>query len=81
MPMLMTQVRLPKNLILEVEKIVKKGNYESKSDFIRDAVRKKVFDEISHSIEFNGDAVKEVRKIRKILSKQKIDLDEINSLK
>ena len=28
----------------------------------------------------NGDSVKEVRKIRKKLSKQKFDLDEINKL-
>ena len=81
MSMVITQTRLPKKLVEQIENIVKQGSYENKSDFIRDAIRKKIFEEMAHSVDINGDAVKEVRKTRKILSKQKIDLDEINSLK
>ncbi|MDD4251023.1 MAG: ribbon-helix-helix domain-containing protein [Candidatus ainarchaeum sp.] len=80
MSMVLTQTRLPKKLVEEIDLIVRKGYYENKSDFIRDAIRKKVFEEQVGSIEFDGNAVEEVRKIRKIVSKQKIDLNEINSL-
>ena len=80
MSMLLTQARLPKKLILEMETIVKKGHYENKSDFIRDAVRRLVFEEQAHSINISGSSVKEVRKTRQKLSDEKIDLNEINSL-
>ena len=80
MSMIMTQVRLPKNLIFEIDKIVENGYYENKSYFIRDAIRKKVFEEQIHSVKLKGNSINEIKKIRSKFSKEKINLDEINSL-
>ena len=80
MTMSVTQVRLPDGLIEEVDKLVDKGLYTNKSDAIRDAVRRLVLNKQIGSIKDTGDSVKEVREIRKKLSKEKIDLDEINKL-
>ena len=78
--MAVTQVRLPEGLIKEVDALVERGLYANKSDVIRDAVRKLVLEKQIGTIPNTGDSVKEVRKIRKILSREKIDLDEINKL-
>jgi Arc/MetJ-type ribon-helix-helix transcriptional regulator len=81
MSMVLTQVRIPEKLSKEVDFIIKKGFYENKSDFFRDAIRRRVFEEQLRSVESKGDSVKEIKRIRKKLSQQKVDLDEINSLK
>lgn len=78
--MSITQVRLPEGLIREVDKLVGKGLYTNKSDVIRDAVRKLVLEKQIGSIPNTGDSVKEVREIRKKLSKEKFDLNQINNL-
>ena len=78
--MAVTQVRLPEGLIKEVDKLVDKGFYTNKSDVIRDAIRKLILEKQIGSIPETGDSVKEIRKIRKKLSKEKFDLDEINKL-
>tara|TARA_Y100000310_G_scaffold262785_1_gene272586 strand:- start:1196 stop:1444 length:249 start_codon:yes stop_codon:yes gene_type:complete len=80
MTMAVTQVRLPKGLVKEIDLLVKKGFYTSKSDVVRDALRKLMLERQIGSIPNTGDSVKEVREIRKILSKEKFDLDEINKL-
>lgn len=80
MTMTVTQVRLPEGLTEEVDKLVDKGLYSSKSDVIRDAIRKLILEKQVGSIPNTGDSVKEIREIRKKLSKQKVDLDEINNL-
>ena len=80
MVMAVTQVRLPKGLIQEVDRLVHKGIYTSKSDVVRDALRRLMLQQQIGSVKNTGDSVKEVREIRKKLSKEKIDLDEINSL-
>ncbi|MFC1768456.1 ribbon-helix-helix domain-containing protein [Nanoarchaeota archaeon] len=80
MVMSTTQIRLPPGLIKEVNKLVHKGMYSNKSDVIRDAVRKLILENQVGSIPNTRDSVKEVREIRKKLSKGKIDLDEINKL-
>ena len=78
--MAVTQVRLPEGLIKEVDKLVDKGFYTNKSDVIRDAIRKLILEKQTGSIPYTKNSVKEVRKIRKKLSKEKFDLDEINKL-
>ena len=78
--MSITQVRLPEGLIKKVDKLVDKGLYTNKSDVIRDAVRKLVLEKQIGSIPNTGDSVKEVRDIRKKLSKEKFDLNQINNL-
>ena len=75
-----TQVRLPKGIIEEIDKVLKKGHYTSKSDFIRSSIRKSLLQEQIGSIPNTGDSVKEIRKIREILSKEEFDIDKINSL-
>ncbi|MBI4981273.1 ribbon-helix-helix protein, CopG family [Candidatus Woesearchaeota archaeon] len=74
------QVRLPDGLIGEVDRLVDGGFYTSRSDVIRDALRKLILEKQIGSIPNTGDSVKEIREIRKKLSKEKIDLDEINAL-
>lgn len=78
--MQVAQVRLPERLIEELDILVKKGFYSNKSDVIRDAVRKLILEKQIGSMPNTGDSVKEIRKIRKKLSKEKINLDEINRL-
>jgi Arc/MetJ-type ribon-helix-helix transcriptional regulator len=80
MTMSVTQVRLPKGLVDEVDNLVEKGLYTNKSDVIRDAIRKLVLEKQIGSIPNTGDSVKEIREIRKKLSKEKVDLDKINKL-
>ncbi|MBU0470150.1 MAG: ribbon-helix-helix domain-containing protein [Nanoarchaeota archaeon] len=82
MTMTIAQVRLPEGLIQEVDKLVHKGLYINKSDVIRDALRKLILEKQIGSIPNTGDSVKEIREIRKKLSKGFTlkELDEINTL-
>lgn len=76
MKMSVTQVRLPEGLITEIDKLVDKGFYTNKSDVIRDAIRKLVLEKQIGSIPDTGDSVKEIREIRKKLSKEKFNLSK-----
>ena len=82
MTMTVAQVLLPEGLMDEVEKLVTKGFYTNKSDVIRDALRKLVLEKQVSSVPNTGDSVKEIREIRKRLSKGFTlkDLNEINAL-
>ena len=80
MTMAVTQVRLPTGLVKEVDKLVHRGFYTNKSDVVRDALRRLILERQVGSIKNTGDSVKEIKGIRRKLSKEKIDLDEINSL-
>lgn len=68
------QARLPETLVSEIDELVEKKIYHNRSDVIRDAVRKLTASERIHkmvgSIPNTGDSVKEVREIRKKLSKE-----------
>lgn len=79
MTMVVAQVRLPAGLVKQVDALVKQGMYANKSDAIRDAIRRFMLEKQIGSVPNTGDSVKEVRKIRKILSKQPFDLDEVNN--
>lgn len=74
------QVRVPKGLVKEIDSFVKTGLYTNRSDVVRDALRILAWRKHIGTIPNTGDSVKEVRKIRKQLSKQDLDLDYINSL-
>jgi len=78
--MTVTQVRMPDGLMKEVDKLVNKGLYANKSDAVRDAVRKMILEKYVGIIPNTGDSVKEIREIRKILSKQTHSLKELNQL-
>ena len=80
MTMQMTQVRLTKGLLEKIDELVQKGYYHTKSDAIRDAVRRLVWEKEIGTLPNTGDSVQEVREIRKKLSEEKFDLKGINSL-
>ena len=72
------QIRMNKELLKRVDFLVKTGIYSNRSDVIRDAVRRFVWDKEINSVSKKGDSVKLVRNIRDKLSKEKIDLEKIN---
>jgi len=80
MAMAVTQVRLPEKLDRDLNTLVKKGVYANKSDAVRDAVRRLTLQNMIGIIPNTGNSVKEVREIRKKLSKEKFELDELNKL-
>ncbi|MEK6886690.1 MAG: ribbon-helix-helix domain-containing protein [Nanoarchaeota archaeon] len=81
------QARLPETLVKEIDGLVKEGKYHNRSDVVRDAVRSLTLRERIHrqvgTLPNTGDSVKEVREIRKKLSKEIksfADIEEINKL-
>ena len=74
------QIRMTPELLKRIDAIVKSGVYSNRADVIRDAVRRFVWDKEVGSIPFKGEAVSQVRKAREKLSKEKVDIDEINNL-
>ncbi|MDI3544329.1 MAG: Ribbon-Helix-Helix transcriptional regulator family [Candidatus Woesearchaeota archaeon] len=74
------QIRLNQGLLRLIDSLVDKGIYSNRSEVIRDAVRRFVWEKEVGTVPNNGDSVEQIREIRKILSSQPIDLDEINSL-
>lgn len=74
------QVRMDRGLIKRVDALVKTEVYANRGEVVRDAVRRFVWEREAGSVTQKGDSVKEVRKVREKLSKQKIDLDEVNNL-
>lgn len=82
-------LRLPKELIKQLDAFVDKGVYASRSDFAREAIRKeaarqrisKELDSLVGIIPNNGvDSVKEIRELRMKLTEKDYDLDEMNKL-
>jgi Arc/MetJ-type ribon-helix-helix transcriptional regulator len=76
------QIRMNEQLVRELDKVVKSGFYANRADAIRDAVRRFIWNREVGSIKNTGNSVREVRKIRKILSekiKTQKDFDEINN--
>jgi Arc/MetJ-type ribon-helix-helix transcriptional regulator len=77
------QIRLSSGLIEKVDELVQTGIYSNRSDVIRDAVRKLVLDDLVGIISDKKNSVKEVREIRKNLSKKVKsykDIKKINKL-
>ena len=74
------QIRLSNGLIKRIDSFVKTGVYSNRSDVIRDAVRRFVWKKEVGTVSLKGNSVDLVRKAREKLSKEKIDLDEINNL-
>lgn len=74
------QVRLASGLIKNMDALVKTGIYSSRSEVLRDAVRRLVLDKLIGIIDNKEDSIKQIRKARKKLSKENFDLDEINKL-
>lgn len=77
------QIRLSHGLVERVDGLVGTGFYSNRSDAIRDAVRRLILDKQVGSIPNAGDSVKEIRAIRKKMSKSIKsfeDVEEINKL-
>jgi Arc/MetJ-type ribon-helix-helix transcriptional regulator len=74
------QLRMNKALLKRVDTLVKSGVYSNRSDVIRDAVRRFVWEKEVGSVNYKGNSVEEIRRIRKKLSKKTEDLEEINNL-
>ncbi len=74
------QVRLSHGIITRIDELVETGVYSSRSDVLRDAVRRLVLDKLVGILQGREDSVKEVKALRRKLSKEKIDLEEINKL-
>ena len=74
------QLRMNKALLKRIDALVKLGIYSNRSDVIRDAVRRFVWEKEVGSVNYKGDSVEEIRKVRKKFSKQTNSLDKINNL-
>ncbi|MFA5888144.1 MAG: ribbon-helix-helix domain-containing protein [Candidatus Nanoarchaeia archaeon] len=74
------QIRMSHGLVEMMDSLVEKGIYANRSDVIRDSVRRFVWADQVGIIKLKGSGVNIIRKARRELSKQKIDLDEINNL-
>ena len=77
------QVRLSHGLVESMDGLVDTGIYSSRSDVVRDAVRRLVLNNLVGIIPNTGDSVKKMREIKKKLSKEIKsfkDVEEINKL-
>ena len=77
------QVRLSPGLVERIDDLVGTGIYANRSDAIRDAVRRLILGNLVGIMPNKGDTVKEIRKMRKRLSKEVKsfkDVEEINKL-
>ena len=77
------QVRLSHGLVESMDGLVDTGIYSSRSDVVRDAVRRLVLNNLVGIIPNTGDSVKEIREIKKKLSKEIKsfkDIEDINKL-
>lgn len=74
------QIRMTPELLRIIDSMVKTGVYSNRADVIRDAVRRLVLDKLIGIISDGENSVEQVKNIRKKLSKESFDLDEINNL-
>ena len=74
------QIRMNPRLVKLIDTMVKSGIYSNRSDVIRDAVRRFVWEKEVGTILNRGNSVKQIKEARKKLSKEKINLDKINNL-
>jgi len=74
------QIRINKELVKMIDILVKTGVYANRADVIRDAVRRFVWEKEVGSMAYKGNSVEMVRRVRKKLSKEKIDLKKINEI-
>jgi Arc/MetJ-type ribon-helix-helix transcriptional regulator len=75
------QIRLPKNMLKGIDETVKKGLYTSRSDFIRDLIRRHYLSQLVGILPDDKNSVKEIRNMRKKLSKEIksfADIEKIN---
>ena len=74
------QIRMNKDLLKRIDSLVKTGVYSNRSDVIRDSVRRFVWEkEVGSISNDNKNSVNKIKEIRKKLSKEQINIDEINN--
>jgi len=73
------QIRMNKGLLKRIDSIIKSEVYSNRAEVIRDAVRRFVWEKEAGSVNFKGNSVEQVRKIRKKLSKEKFNIKELNN--
>lgn len=74
------QIRMNKELMKRIDILVKSGVYSNRSEVIRDAVRRFVWEKEIGSITKKGDSVELIKNMRNKLSKENIDLKKINNM-
>jgi len=75
------QIRMNKEMLKRVDSLVKTGIYSNRSEVIRDSVRRFVWEKEVGTIKNNDrNSIEEIRNIRNKLSKEAINLNEINNL-
>ncbi|HLF54599.1 MAG TPA: ribbon-helix-helix domain-containing protein [Candidatus Nanoarchaeia archaeon] len=74
------QIRLGTGLVEQIDKLVKQGIYSSRSDAIREAVRHFFWHSQAGTMKYKENSVKLARKAREKLSKENVNLQEINTL-
>ena len=62
------QTRVPQQTIDSIDRLVKQGNFSSRSDVVRHAIRMLVFQNVP-KVNIKGDPVKLVREVRDELNK------------
>lgn len=77
------QIRVSHGLVERVDHLVETGVYANRSDVIRDALRRFVWEREVGTVKLKGNSVKQVREARRQLSKQIKsfkDIEDINNL-
>jgi len=74
------QARLPQGLVNEIDKLVSKGIYSNRSDVVRDAVRRLTLNNLIGILPNKGNSVKEIRELRKKLSKEIKNFSDIKKI-
>ena len=74
------QVRLSHGLVGKIDELIETGVYSSRSDVLRDAVRRLILDKLIGILQDKEDSVKEIKELRKKFSNEDFDLEEINKL-
>jgi Arc/MetJ-type ribon-helix-helix transcriptional regulator len=77
------QIRLTNGIIKKVDDLIEIGLYSSRSEVVRDAVRRLVLDKMIGIIPNKKNSVKEIKNLRKKLSsevKSFEDIEKINRL-
>ncbi len=76
---ILVQIRLPDEQVARLDALVKRGVYATRSEAIRDAVRRNVRLSVG-VLPDTGESVEEVRAVRRQLSKMNLTADELNDL-
>ncbi len=73
------QIRLPRATVEQIDALVKKGIYSSRSDAIREVTRRLIFwREQAGILPYKGNSVELVRKVREKFTHEELRPEEIN---